>query len=241
MSLSKFSFNNDPVRVILIDNNPWFIAKDVCTVLGLENVSQALSGLDEDERGIISNDAIEEQSFTKYTLLTISESGFYDLVLTSRKPQAKPFKKWVTSEVLPAIRKTGGYSISAPKTYSEALRELADQHEKAEALTKQLQEAAPKVEFYEAVTSSTDTMDMLEVSKILGTGRNKLFAFLRDQKILLPNKDNLPYQTYIDAGYFKVVESKYNKPDGTVHIGRKTVVYQKGVDFIQKRLKKFAK
>jgi anti-repressor protein len=240
MSLNKFSFNNDPVRVVLIDNDPWFIAKDVCMVLGLENVSQALSGLDESERGIISNDAIGEQSFTKYTLLTISESGFYDLVLTSRKPQAKPFKRWVTSEVLPTIRKTGVYT-STPKTYSEALRELADQHDKTEQLTKQLKETAPKVEFYDAVTGSDNTMDMLEVSKILGTGRNRLFAFLRDQKILLPNKENLPYQSFIDAGYFKVIETRFNKPDGTVHIGRKTVVYQKGVDFIQKRLKKFAK
>lgn len=242
MSLQKFSFDNNNIRVILKDGQPWFIAKDICIILGLNNVSQALAILDEDEKGIISNDTIEEQSFTKYSILTISESGFYSLVLSSRKPEAKAFKKWVTSEVLPEIRKSGSFSVtpySLPTTHAEALRQLAASIEEKETMQKQLAEQAPAVEFHQAVTNSTDTMDMLTVAKLLGIGRNNLFAFLRAEKILMTGKDNMPYQQYIDAGYFKIIESKYTKPDKSVHVSVKVLVYQKGVDFIQKRLKKF--
>lgn len=244
MSLQKFKFNENNFRVIAKDGEPWFVAKDICTVLGLSNVSQSLAILDEDERGIISNDAIEEQSFTKYTVLIVNESGFYNLVLSSRKPEAKIFKKWVTSEVLPAIRKNGSYSTTqykAPATYAQALRELAESVEQKEAMQKQLEKQRPAVEFYQAVTDSSDTMDMMTVAKLLGTGRNRLFAFLREEKILIKDADSLPYQQYIDAGYFKIIEQKYSTPDGKTHINKKVLVYQKGVDFIQKRLKKFDK
>ena len=244
MSLQKFNFDNNNVRVILKDGNPWFVAKDICSVLGLSNVSQSLAILDDDERGIISNDTIEEQSFTKYTILIISESGFYNLVLSSRKPEARAFKKWVTSIVLPEIRKTGNFSATqynVPTTYAQALRELADKSEQAEKMKQQLEEQKPAVEFFEAVTSSGDTMDMMSVAKILGIGRNRLFAFLREEKILIKDADNLPYQQYIDAGYFKVIEQRYSTPDGKVHINKKVLVYQKGVNHIQKMLKKFDK
>jgi len=242
MSLQKFNFENNNIRVLNKEGNPWFIAKDICNVLGLSNVSQSLSILDEDERSIISNDAIEEQSFTKYTVLIVNESGFYNLVLSSRKPEAKVFKKWVTSIVLPEIRKNGSFSTTpyqVPTTYAQALRELANNLEKSESMQKQLEEQRPAVEFFEAVSSSEDTMDMAAVAKLLGTGRNRLFAFLRDDKILIKDADSLPYQQYIDAGYFKVIEQKFNKPDGKVHINKKVLVYQKGIDFIRKRLKKF--
>lgn len=244
MSLQRFKFNENNLRVIVKDGEPWFIAKDICTVLGLSNVSQSLAILDEEEKGIISNDTIEEQSFTKYTVLIVNESGFYNLILSSRKPEAKLFKKWVTSEVLPQIRKTGSYSTTQyapPTTYAQALRELAESVEQKEAMQKQLEEQRPAVEFYEAVASSTDTMDMMAVSKVLNYGRTKLFQFLREQKILIPDTNNLPYQKYIDAGYFKVIENRYTKPDRTVHISTKVLVYQKGVDFIEKMLKKFDK
>lgn len=242
MSLQKFNFENNNIRVILLEGHPWFIAKDICAILGLSNVSQALTILDEDEKGIISNDTIGEQSFTKYSILTISESGFYNLVLASRKPEAKIFKKWVTSKVLPEIRKNGSFSVtpySLPTTHAEALRQLASSIEEKENMQKQLDSQKPAVDFYEAVTDSSDTIDMAAVAKILKTGRNRLFAFLRDQKILIKNADSLPYQQYLDAGYFKIVETKFSKPDGSIHIGTKVLVYQKGVDFIQKRLKKF--
>jgi len=93
----------------------------------------------------------------------------------------------------------------------------------------------PKAEFFDQVTGSETCFDMADVAKVcnLGIGRNTLFQFLRDQKILREN--NTPYQQYVDCGYFRVIESKYNKPDGSVNISLKTVVYQKGIDFIIKR------
>jgi prophage antirepressor-like protein len=105
----KSSSQTRAVRVAMLSGDPWFVAADVCSVLEIENQSQAVSRLDVDEiDNIITNDAIGRQRSTT----VISESGLYSLVLTSRKPEAKAFKKWITSEVLPAIRKTGSYSIA---------------------------------------------------------------------------------------------------------------------------------
>ncbi len=105
----KSSSQTRAVRVAMLNGDPWFVAADVCSVLEIENQSQAVSRLDVDEiDNIITNDAIGRQRSTT----VISESGLYSLVLTSRKPEAKAFKKWITAEVLPAIRKTGSYSIA---------------------------------------------------------------------------------------------------------------------------------
>jgi prophage antirepressor-like protein len=110
-NISVFDFNSNQVRIVLVDNNPWFAAVDVCRVLEVANVGQALSRLDEDEKNtIILNDGNRGNPNTSI----ISESGLYSLTLSSRKPQAKDFKRWVTREVLPSIRKTGGYSLNKP-------------------------------------------------------------------------------------------------------------------------------
>ena len=176
-------------------------------------------------------------------MTVINESGMYSLIFNSRLESAKKFKHWVTSEVIPSIRKTGGYNL--PQTYPEALRALADQAEKAEKLLIQNnelqlanQEMKPKAEFFDAVAGSKKAMSMEEVAKILsypGIGRNKLFEILRNQNIL--QSDNIPYQKYIDSGYFRVIEQKYNVGD-EVRINIKTLVFQKGVDFIRKTLDK---
>ena len=105
MELQLFNFGEAPVRIIDKTGNPWFVATDVCRVLEINNPRQATSRLDEDEKGVITNDTLGGGQ----EMTIISESGLYSLVLTSRKPQARAFKKWITSEVLPAIRKTGSY------------------------------------------------------------------------------------------------------------------------------------
>lgn len=110
ISPSVFRFSSQAVRVIVRDDEPWFVANDVCAALGLDNSRMATDRLDDDEKGVTSIDTLGgEQAMT-----VISESGLYSLVLASRKPEAKPFKKWVTSEVLPAIRKSGRYEVGDP-------------------------------------------------------------------------------------------------------------------------------
>ena len=120
------------VRVVMRDDEPWFVAKDVCSCLELDNVSEAINGLDEDEKITLSNPDGNPRAGIPLSFNIISEAGMYSLVLRSRKPEAKDFKRWVTHEVLPSIRKTGSYSM-APKTYPEALRALAAEVELREA------------------------------------------------------------------------------------------------------------
>jgi len=125
--------------------------------------------------------------------------------------------------------------ISIPKTYAEALLEAGRLALEVETKTKTIELMQPKADFFDQVTGSENCFDMADVAKVcnLGIGRNTLFQFLREQKILRDN--NTPYQQYVDCSYFRVIESKYNKPDGSVNISLKTVVYQKGIDFIIKR------
>lgn len=129
-------FKNDrfgEVRVAEVNGEPMFAAADVCNVLGYSNPSKAISDhVDEDER---YNQSLERGG----NMLFITESGLYSLILRSNKPNAKPFRKWVTSEVLPSIRKTGSYTMALPKTYSEALRQLADAVEAKEKIQLQLE------------------------------------------------------------------------------------------------------
>lgn len=220
------------VRTIEIDNEPWFIGKDVADVLGYQNGSRDVNRHvdEEDRQKIMAFDGSQDRE-----TIIINESGLYSMILSSQLPTAKRFKRWITSEVIPQIRKTGAYHT--PKTYAEALRALADEAEKAEALKKQNQLMQPKAEFFDAVTDSKTAIPIGDVAKILdiGIGRNKLFEFLRQKSIL--TSDNRPYQKYIDSGYFRVIEQKY-EVNGEVRINIKTLVFQKGIDWIRKQLVK---
>jgi anti-repressor protein len=124
--------------------------------------------------------------------------------------------------------------FAIPKTFSEALMLAAKQAETIELQQKQIELAAPKVEFFDAVTDSTDAIDIGSAAKVLnlGIGRNKLFEFLRKKEILMNN--NQPYQSHIDNGHFRTIEQKWQKPDGSTCINIKTVVYQKGLNYIRK-------
>jgi prophage antirepressor-like protein len=162
-NLSRFKFNSSEVRVLTIDGEPWFVAKDVCAILELTNVGKALERLDEDEKRVLARESLDNMITLSdddhiARLSVISESGLYALALSSRKPEAKPFRKWVTSEVLPSIRKTGSYSVA--KTPLEAmveqskmltaLLEQAVEHErrlaKVEAENQQMKEILEVVE-----------------------------------------------------------------------------------------------
>lgn len=132
------------------------------------------------------------------------------------------------------IKEATNYHL--PQTYGEALRELATTWEEKEALKEQVALMAPKAEFFDAVADSKDAIDIGSAAKVLncGIGRTKLFKFLRENQVLM--KNNVPYQEFIDRGYFRVIEQKYSKPDGTNCINTKTLVYQRGLNYIRKLL-----
>lgn len=127
--------------------------------------------------------------------------------------------------------------FQVPTTFAEALRLAAEQQEKIEEQQKLIEVQRPKAEFYDDVVDSKDAIDMQAVAKVInmGMGRNKLFEFLRNNKVLMQN--NQPYQSYVDMGWFRIIESKYTKPSGDICINLKTVVFQKGVDGIRKLIK----
>lgn len=228
-------FENDAfgsVRTMDMEGEVWFVGKDVAEILGYTNPSKALADhVDEEDK--LNNESLS--SLGQRGGWLINESGLYSLVLSSKLPTARQFKRWITKEVIPSIRKTGGY-FATPKTYVEALRALADAEEEKERLVLENEEMKPKADFYDNVTGSSDTIEIGEVAKVLncGIGRNKLFDFLRKEKVLM--KNNIPKQHFVDEGYFRVIETKYTKPNGDVSINLKTVVYQKGVDYIRKLL-----
>ena len=226
-------FQNDEfgeVRTVLIDDEPWFVAKDITDRLGFSNGRKAVGDhVDDEDKEVTKCDTLGGAQ----NLTIINESGLYSLVLSSKLESAKKFKRWITHEVIPEIRKTGGYQ--APTTFAEALRALADKVEQNEKLAEENAKLLPKAEFFDAVTDSRSAISIGEVAKVLdmGIGQNKLFAYLREKKIL--DYHNIPYQEYIDRGYFRTVEQKYDVR-GEVRINIKTLVFQKGIDFIRRKL-----
>ena len=240
-SLELFHFKGRQVRTIQLDSEPWFVAADVCDVLGLSNPSQALSYLDRDERRLITNEAWR----TNGNMAIVSEPGLYSLVLRSRRPEAKGFRRWIAHEVIPALRQTGGYlmpAVSASTVGPSNLlqfsrRDLLNLALEAEA---ECEELRPKAAFFDRVADSSDSFSLAETAKMLeteGYGRNNLIKFLRHEGILMAS--NVAKQRYIDRGYFHIVQSEYLAPDGTPRVKAVTRVYEKGVNFIRHRLDNF--
>lgn len=223
------------VRVVLIDGEPWFVAADVCTALRLADGRTSVGQLDEDERQTMPvTDALgrEQQSYV------VSEPGLYGLVLRSRRPEAKAFKRWITHEVLPAIRRTGAYGELRPLSRRELAENWADAERRAEVeaarraeLEAVTAEMAPKVEAFDAFMEADGTYSMGTVANMLGIGRNTLFRRLREDDIL--QRDNRPYQRY--AKYFKVTAGSHDA-NGREVPHYTTYVQASGVDFIRRRL-----
>ena len=224
------------VRITIINGEVMFVGKDVADILGYRNGSRDINRhIDEEDRHkVMIFDGIQDKE-----TIVINESGLYSLILSSKMPNAKKFKHWVTSEVLPSIRKNGGYIYNQENKTTEEI--LASAYVVAmnvinekQALIEKMQ---PKADFFDAVAESSDAVSIGEVAKVLkvkGVGRNKLFEFLRQQKVL--DRHNIPYQKYINCGWFRTIEQKYDTPDGETHVSIKTLVYQKGVDGIRKLL-----
>lgn len=248
MSIQVFeSADFGRIRAVSENGEPWFVAKDVCDVLGLDHT--ALRKLDADEKG---RDSIPTLGGTQQMTM-VSEPGFYRLVMKSRKPEAKAFQRWVTHEVLPAIRRDGGYMAAKPDETPEeimarALR-IADetmrrQKERIESLSSANAEMRPKALFADAVAASESTCLVGELAKMLRQngveiGQNRLFDWLRERGYLGKggSNRNVPTQASMDMGLFRIKETAVTHSDGRVTINRTPKVTGKGqVYFVQKLL-----
>ena len=235
-------FNNaifGDVRIILQDNEPWFVAKDICECLAISKHRDAISRLDTDERGSLKVDTLGG----KQEMATVNEYGLYNLVLSSRKPEAKEFKRWITHDVLPALRKTGSYSMNIPQTLPEALRAYADeveQHNKTKAL---VEAQRPKVLFADAVSTSNTDILVGDLAKLLSqngcaVGQNRLFERLRNEGFLISRKGNsynMPTQKAMELGLFRIKETAITHADGRTTINKTPKVTGKGQQYFINR------
>lgn len=237
------------VRTAGTSENPLFCLSDVCKALGL-NASHVRERL---EDGVVSTDTITDNLGRTQLANFINEDGLYDVILDSRKPEAKVFRKWVTSEVLPTIRKTGQYgSYEVPKTFAEALLLAAKNQQKIEEQQRmiaekqmQIEKDAPKVLFTDAVIGSKSSVLIGELAKMLSVngytiGQNRLFALLREQGYLGKSGEyyNIPNQAYIEQGLFELKKTTHSE-NGTMKTSTTTKVTGKGqVYFINKFLKR---
>ena len=239
------------VRGLEINGESWLVGKDVVECLGynceqLSYTKYIKKYCDKEDYSILKKSDLDLFGMTdagRKGEYLINESGMYALVFGSDLPSAKNFKHWVTSEVLPTIRKHGAYmtedvleqAISNPDFMIGLLQNLKEEQEKRKLAESKLEEAKPMIAFAETVANSSDNIDMNEMAKLLSKeniyidgktiGRNKLFAYLRDNKILMNN--NLPYQKYIDNKWFIVIETVKHTPYGDKTF-TKTLVTGKG-------------
>ena len=236
------------VRTTVIDGEPWFVAAEGCRALDLGNPTRALDRLDNDERTLIS---IKGASNGK-PVNGVNEPGLYSLVLGSRKPEAKAFKRWITHDVIPAIRKTGGYHIpqspeeqmaqgilAAQKLLAERDATIAKQNEQIAVLT-------PKGIFADAVTASKTSILVGGLAKLIkqqgiDIGQKRLFAWMRENGFLIKSgtETNMPTQRAMDMKLFEVKEGSFVDGNGGNRITRTTKVTGKGqVYFVNKFLRK---
>ena len=226
------------IRTVQMNNETYFVGKDVAEALGYANPKNAVPTHVSEEDKLSTQ---IEYAGQRREVTVINESGLYSLIFGSKLESAKRFKHWVTSEILPSIRKHGMYAvddlINDPDLAIKAFTALREERNKNKLLMEDVKRMKPKEEFFDAVADSKDAIEIGKVAKVLnfpGIGRNKLFEILRRKGILM--KDNIPYQKFIDNGCFRTIEQKYSLPDGETRISIKTLVYQKGVDYIRKVL-----
>lgn len=251
-------FKNDrfgQVRVVTVDNEPWFVGKDVAEALGYSNPRKALADhVDAEDKkggdGVTIRDSIGREQFP----VVINESGLYSLVLSSKLPSAREFKHWITHDVIPAIRKHGVYmtpevirkSIQDPDFIIQILQNLKQEQERNRALEADNQRMKPKEIFADAVSVSKDGILIGALAKLIHQngveiGQKRLFQWLREHGYLMKSgaDKNMPTQKARELELFKVKERTINNPDGSVRLTRTTLVTGKGQQyFVNKFLRK---
>lgn len=238
------------VRTIVKDGEPWFVGKDVAEILGYKETAKAIrTHICAEDKGVSVLDTPGGQQ--KITL--INESGLYSLILGSKLPKAKTFKRWVTSEVLPTIRKTGGY-VANDEMFINTYLPNADAQTRElfrlnlstiRQLNNKIEQDKPLVDFASHIQTSEDCISMNDMAKLatkngIKIGRTRLFNFLREKKVLgcKDGHKNMPYQRYIDTQpWFQLKESSYIQ-NGEVRIGLTPMVTPKGQSGIVRMLRK---
>lgn len=229
--MQVFNYKSSQVRTVEINNEPWFVLKDVCAVLDLGSAHKVSERLDEDERNQIP---LTDSLGRKQETTIINESGLYNVILRSDKPEAKPFRKWVTSEVLPSIRKTGSYAL--PKDYPTALRALADAEEQKLRLLAENQQQAqviadfePIRQYVDTILESKGTMATSQIAADYGLTAQKLNKILHDGGIQRNvNGQWLLYAKHMGKGYTKSKTIQIVRSDGRPDTIMQTQWTQKG-------------
>ena len=244
------------IRTLELNSEPWFVGKDVAEALGYgtgKSLANAVANhVDDDDKGVTK--MMTPGGMQNITI--INESGLYSLILSSKLPTAKAFKRWVTSEVLPAIRRTGGYIPITPQMSEQeimaravqiSMNTIAQQKEQLSKQAEQLEQQAPKVLFAESVASSSSSILVFDLAKLLKQngvqiGGNRLFTWLRENGYLVKRKGsdyNMPTQRSMNLGLFEIKESTHTHADGHVTVNRTPKVTGKGqIYFVSKFLQK---
>lgn len=249
MELQIFSNSEfGEIRTITKDNEPWFVASDICRSLDLSNPTMAMQRIDDDEKAKFN------LGLSGGETNCVNEYGLYSLALASRKKEVKDFKRWITHEVLPSIRKNGGY-IAGQETMSDeelmakallvANNKIAERDKIIEQKQARIEQMKPKEIFADAVATSHTSILVGDLAKLIcqngvQIGQKRLFVWLRDKGYLIKSGSsyNMPTQRYIEQGLFEIKESNPVNPDGSVRITRTPKVTGKGqVYFVNKFLK----
>ena len=235
------------VRTVVLNSEPMFCLVDVCKALDIKNATDVAKRLDDDERTRLNLGRQGETNF-------VTESGLYAVILRSDKPNAKKFRKWITGEVLPSIRKNGGYiagqeTLSDEELLSKALmvaqRKIDEKNNIIAMQDSRIQGMIPKEIFADAVSASHTSILVGDLAKLIcqngvQIGQKRLFEWLRENNFLIKSgaSRNMPKQRYVEQGLFEVKESNIQNPDGSVRITKTTKVTGKGqVYFVNKFLK----
>lgn len=224
--LQLFNFENHEVRSLLLNNEPWFVGKDVAEVLGYERADNAIRNHIDKEDKLMHQISASGQN---RNMTIINESGLYSLILSSKLPSAKKFKRWVTSEVLPALRKTGQYQVKELSGQELMAKALIEAQSVLAAKDKVIEEMKTKVVFADAVATSHTSILVGELAKILKQngiemGQKRLFAWLREKGYLIKRQGtdyNMPTQKAMELGLFEIKEGSYVNGSG-VNITTKT-------------------
>ena len=257
----QFTYQDKPLRMLQDTCETWFVAADICTALGLSQVSRAVRRIDPAYRKLMKVSLLSQPK-RRAMMNVVSPAGLEQLTLLADKHPARSLRRWLRREVAPvqqwckddpyaaaglpepkatATAATGEEDLPLPPfSRRDLLRLAVDAESECEELRRENAELAIKADAYERLTDTTDTFSLGETAKMLGVplqGRNNLIKFLRSEGVLM--EGNVPLQRYIDCGHFSVVQQEYFAPDGTLHVRPVTRVHASGVAFIQNSMESY--